>query len=325
MSKNRLFSLAAAVVIMLPLVALLYNSAEPSDSLAGDTVLPALREQLNQVDRLSVTRGDETVTLLKDDSGWVVSERFQFPADFAELAQILRGAAEMKVLETKTSDQALFHRLGLGPEADLPPILLGIHAGDRSWQLWLGNRASNQQGQYVLKDSAGPVLLVDPDLSPAADPAGWLSGQIMKVDAASIRSVLVRHPDGEELAIAHPDPLENAVLENLPEGKSLQSSTAPNSITRSLASLRMEDVLPRSELSQDALSSAQFELTGDRTLLLQGARLNGEHWVLVSLGSDFSDEDLERWSLRPDVDEWAYKVNAYAFGQIFPAMGDMVE
>ena len=107
---NRLWIIAAIVAaLVVGAVALNRDTRTVDDSAL---LLPALGEQLNAVTRLRIQGADDTVTLVREDGDWRVGER-DYPAKLGEVRKTLIALAEATVFEPKTSNPALYDRLGV--------------------------------------------------------------------------------------------------------------------------------------------------------------------------------------------------------------------
>lgn len=226
-------------------------SEDDSASLSeGDRVLPGLSAALNDINSVTVRRaGDTTVaTLRRDDAGWVIADRDDYPANFARIRQNLRGLADAQIFEAKTANAEFYERLGVRDIADpeATGTELDIQTPGYSARVIIG-RTDEGGGSlaYVRRAGEAQSYLVTASLDPGTSAADWLDTAILDLPSTRVRSVQLSHPDGEILAIAKPrSESTNYTVADVPEGRSLTYDGVANAIGAALAGLKLDDVEP---------------------------------------------------------------------------------
>ena len=133
MKTNHLIALAVAAAIAVGgAVAVSLSGSSGSGSQKTAKLFPSLAAQINDVGTVIVARKDETVTLAKKDNGWVVAEKYNYPASFEKVRNLLVDLAELQPLEQKTSTAALYPELQLEDlsQADAKSVLLTIKSAN---------------------------------------------------------------------------------------------------------------------------------------------------------------------------------------------------
>ena len=216
----------------------------------GDPVLPGLSAALNDVDSVIVKRaGDATLaTLRRDESGWVIADRDEYPANFARIRQNLRGLADARIFESKTANPEFYERLGVRDIADpqATGTELDIQAPGNSARVIIG-RTDEGGGSlaYLRRAGEAQTYLVTASLDLGSTAADWLDTAILDLPSTRVRSVQINHPDGEILAIAKPrTESTNYTVADVPKGRSLTYDGVANAIGAALAGLKLDDVEP---------------------------------------------------------------------------------
>jgi hypothetical protein len=346
MDKRALGMLSLAIVVMAMLA---YLGARPSideTGAAGQRVLPDLKASLDEVTAVHLQGLQMDTHLLRRDGVWQVQERDGYRADMAKLMPLLRASAEMVFLEPKTANPERLSQLGLaaitvpdsqalGMSLSTGEVPAGSKAADyktanhKSWSVLVGKQPAERDGQYLRLADDAQAWLVDKPLALSADPGSWLAPVILNIDAELVTGIVLggEGPGRVEIdSAADPaQPIDNARIVNLPQGKALTYPGVADEVTRALVNLRLQDIQPFAAVDWEGAITAQFELGHDRTLLLRGIEKDGEYWLAVTMGSLFSDADRVTFGLGDDVERWAYKVGRYHYELLARSMIDFVQ
>jgi hypothetical protein len=264
MNSATLKWLAIATVTLL-IVMIAVDRTEKSDTVSGgEYLVPGLKERINDISAITVTGAGETesVSITRGGDGWQVKEKDGFAADVGKLRQVLLAIADARKLEQKTANPELYAQLGVAateagsgaePEAgsgaeseagrgSLIEISGDDSSDDLKYAVIIGNVAQ-AKNRYVRMADDNQSWLIDknPELPQSA--AGWLASDLLDIDAARIRSVSIRHEDGETLRLekASAEDTSYSVL-GIPEGRELSYATVANGIAGVLKGLTLDDV-----------------------------------------------------------------------------------
>ncbi len=192
--KNKLTQgLVLAIVLMLALVYLVTDTGNDSGSEIGQNLYPDLQDQLATVDRVSVSSGAHQTTIVKSNGNWQVSDRFDYPASFEMVSNLLNSLKSAKYLERKTSRSENHARLGLSDPAaeDSESGVVEVYSGDQQLTaLILGNSSSHLDGAYFRFINDDQVWLMDQTPDAVADPADWLEPVIVNIPEEDIVKVI---------------------------------------------------------------------------------------------------------------------------------------
>lgn len=256
MNSATLKWLAIATVTLL-IVMIAVDRTDKSDTVSGgEYLVPGLKERINDVAAIAVTgSGDtESVSIDRDGDGWRVKEKDGYAADVGKLREVLLALADARKLEQKTANPELFAQLGVaGPDAEsdaesdagsgsLIEISGGVSGDDFKYAVIIGNVAQSKN-RYVRMADDNQSWLIDknPDLPTKA--ADWLAADLLDIDAAQIRSVSIRHEDGETLRLEKASAEDtNYSVMDIPEDRELSYATVANGIAGVLQGLTLDDV-----------------------------------------------------------------------------------
>jgi hypothetical protein len=263
----------AAVVIVLFGVLFALNSGDRDEPPEGsDLLFPELKARLNDINTVTVTDADGTITLRRqsnnegDNEGasgtgrWIVPEHGGYVANTASLRQLLLALADATKLEQKTSDPERYARLGVGDprEDDGKGVLIAAQGNDAAISVILGNTAQ-REFRYARIPEQPESWLIDRNPVIPEDSGGWLLSDIVDIDAARIESAAIRHSDGEVIGIRKAAPEDiNFAVENIPEGRELSYPSVANAIAGVLGNLTLEDVRTAGETDEEASATAEF-------------------------------------------------------------------
>jgi hypothetical protein len=235
----------AIATVTLFIVMIAVDQTDKSDSVSGgEYLIPGLKERINDITTVAVTgSGDtESVSIARDGDGWQVKEKDGFAADVGKLRAVLLALAEARKLEQKTANPERFAQLGVeGPDAG-GGVLMEISGGDLRYAVIIGNVAQSKN-RFVRMADENQSWLIDRNPDLPANAAGWLASDLMDIEPARIRSVSIRHADGETIRLekAAADDTDYKVMD-IPEGRELSYATVASGIAGVLKGLTLEDV-----------------------------------------------------------------------------------
>jgi len=202
---------------------------------------------VNDVSRVRIVKaGNQTVaTLSRGDRGWVVEEAESYAADWAKLKALLAALAQARIIELKTTNPDYFDRLGLKDVTDDSSTAMMIEVGEGEHQaaVLVGHTAQNRDGQYVRLPNDNQALLVDKTMQVATETRDWLHRDIVDVPESEVVEVNITHPDGEQVSVRKTSAEDqDFTLQDLPEGREIQSSWSVNALGGSLSGLVLDEV-----------------------------------------------------------------------------------
>lgn len=272
-------------------------------------LLPGLSDDLNSVERLRLVRaGEELVAeLARGDSGWVVANRDNYPADLGKVRETLLALADSRLVEEKTSNPEFYERLGVGDVNDAEAVgtrleLTGV--GEEPVALIIGDPARNVEGTYARRVGEERSWLVSGVLDLSQAIADWLDTAVIDIPAAQIQSLTIQHPDGETLTLEKADrSAMDFSLAEIPEGRELESQGSANALGGVLAGLQLEDVMSAGSL-EDAGEVVTLRYQSFDGLVVEAeAFQQDERRLLRFTGVSYDEAQARRFLEVPEEDE----------------------
>lgn len=186
---------AAALVIH-------WKKPKRADVVLGTRLLSDLA--VNQVASVTIKSVEDGVSLVREQDGWVVANRFNYPANFNTVVNFIRELSEAKVGRKFEGSEEVLSRLALrdpdDPEAppaekgtrivlknDNKTVLVGLILGSSRERI---PQVRLQTGRYLRFADSKTVYLIDEQLEPAlAEPPYWLDRQLAKVHPSEVKRI----------------------------------------------------------------------------------------------------------------------------------------
>ena len=253
MNQKTLIGLGIAALIAI-VVAIAVNHAQKprSDEGGGETksayLVPALRDHVNDVDKLVVTGAESKpiATLSRGANGWTIAEKGGYAADTGKLRELLLKLADAKLLEQKTSSKEKYATLGVEDVAgkDAKGVEIEIGGLAKPVKLILGT-ANAHGGTFVRRAGEAESWLASGSLSVDKKAENWLRKDLADVPANRVESVAMTRPDGKTVRIAKESEGDaNFKLADVPKGREAGSDYTVNGPASALAGLKLDDVMP---------------------------------------------------------------------------------
>lgn len=308
---------------------LLRPVAPPVPQGAGQPMFPGLAAALPQAREIDVTGGGKATTLILKETPrgvvWGIAERGLYPAVPARLRELLAGLGELRLLEPRTADPALFARLGVDETAaqGSTAVLLRVKGdgGAVLAELLVGHRIQRSKGGlpeavYVRRPGERQSWLAEGRLVADADPQAWLVREIVDIGRARIASVVVQR-GADRLAFARRG--EALTLLDPPLGKLDQFHV--DEMGRALEGLTLADVRPGA-LPGAALGRAVFTTVDGLVMTVTVNRDDSATpaaiWASFAAGGEVT-------AAYGGLAGWAFQLPAWRETSLVPRPSDMVE
>lgn len=240
----------------------------------GQKVLPDF--PVNDIAHITIKGADGEVNLVKADDRWRVKERWDYPANFAEISELLRKMWELKTVRAIRVASADLGRLQLLPPTQSTNAATAVEFKDRQGKtvhsLLLGKQDMRDSGDSSPMGGGFPVgrfvmvpggseprvsLISDPLSDIEAKPERWISKDFIKVEKLRSVSVtatneanswtLAREVEGGELKLV-----------DQKDGEQFESSKA-SSVGWALSSPSFNDVMaPDSKPDETGLTNPRI-------------------------------------------------------------------
>lgn len=303
-SRRSLHALIAIVVGLLLLLFVIEQAGERDGRTPDAYLLPGFADDANGIVEIRIRRGDdeEVITLRRIESTWVVAERDDYPADVAQLRQLVNTLAGARIVERKTSDPARYDRLGVGdPAAGGDGSAIELLGDDFSYSVVFGKTA---QGSYRYARPANDATsyLIDRNPTLPQSAGDWLAAAVIDIPATDVLRVSIVHADGERLVVERADDESgNFNVLDVPEGRELSYAAVGNGIAAALANLQLDDV--RRSGDGAITVTTVIETLDERRVTAVVQESDDTRWVTFEIDGD------EELAVR--LDGWQFRLPDY--------------
>lgn len=279
--------LAIIVILLFGVLFALNRSDQQQGEPDGDRLVPELKSRLNDIASVTITDADGQLTLVREDDAWRVREKAGYPADTAALRQLLLAVAEAGKVEKKTANPELYERLGVQhPDDGGDGVLVAASGPEFGFSLILGDSAQGDY-RYARLPEQQQSWLIDrnPQLPDAV--SGWLLSDIVDIPSADVRSVTLRHEDGETIRLHKESPADvTFTVEGIPEDRELSYPTVVDSIAGVLANLTLDDVAEKGADAPPPDTDVIFETFDGLRIEISARTGEEETWITLAASAD---------------------------------------
>jgi len=244
------------------------------------------------VDSIVIGTGEAAFTLKRQQNGFVVVNKDNYPAKTSEINSLITKCLEIQTSEFVTDNPANHEDLEV-TEEKARSVVKFMKADPNSSLLTgviIGKTKELGQGSYVRllsSDSASSNKVYVTSNAPwfGGGAMNYIDQELIAVKQEDIKSVTVSSASGPYTLITKEDS-QDVVLENMPAGKKLKSSEA-KSVFTALTSLRFDDV---KKISSDLAFERQYmcRLKDSTVYALRIAQKDGKTYV--SCVAEFTDK-----------------------------------
>jgi len=355
MKTNHLIALAVAAVIAVGgAVAVSLRSSPDSDTQKSEKLFPSLAAQINDVSSVVVARKDETVTLVKKDSGWTVAEKYSYPASFEKVRKLLVDLSELQPLEKKTSTASLYPELQLEDlsQPDAKSVLLTIKGanGQDILATYVGKERLARGGTgndavYIRKAGDSQTWLAKGRLALDKGAISWLDRLLVDVPRERVQQAVVTQPDGATVTVSKAKPADkDFTLALVPKGKKAKAEYEINQVAAPLEHLEFDDVRPAADVPAPTKSGTADITTFDGLVVhVDLLPKDDQTWIRVSAKyaaptAAPSEDDVkaaklktadevqkEAAALNAKGQDWVYKIPDWKLDNLRKKTADLVE
>jgi len=217
---------------------------------AGENLLPGI--DINSIDRIEIESAGEIVTVTRSDSGWVIPSRFNYPANFKKVRDLLLKLEEItigqviSVNETQKEEMKLLPALAtrlrlLAGDDTLVELLLGDTRQRKVTTTQLTAYGGVPGGRFVSVDAGETVCLTADALREVTpQPKQWLEEQILNVPESDVTSIEMLDSSGTSVKLSRGED-GSLTLPDLAEDEEFDTSKS-YSVKSALGYLRFNDI-----------------------------------------------------------------------------------
>jgi hypothetical protein len=327
--RNLLILAAIAVVsVLLACLAVWQQSRNDVTASAQSDFFPGFAKKVRKATHIHVASSVSTFDIVfSPQKGWVVPQRYDFPASFDLVRRTLVGMAALVTLEPKTANPAWLHFIGL----DAPPKGAGIaitvsnEKGETLASLIAGRSedigdSSGAVGLFVRRPDETQSWLARSVFDPRPQISDWLDKTVMDVDRARIQNVSFQPSNGQAFMVSRAKPSDPDFTLS-PLSKPLADASMPDGVAAAITGFSFNDVRPARDLDFGAQGVSHVVTTTFDGLRVTVSVLKQatDYWASVSaepVDPSKTDAGKEAAIINAHASGWAYKLDTFK-GQLF--------
>jgi len=309
---------ALAAGLWLPTPTALREAPEP-----GGLLFPGLAQRLDRVASVEFRRGEAKLALRRQGEVWVLPAMADYPARSDRVRETLTGLTELRLVEARTADPALYDRLGVEDptQPGTTAVLLRLldSQGSAIAEVILGRRRMRTQGGlpeavFIRRPNEAQSWLAEGRVLSDTDANLWVDRDIANLPASTLRQVLVQRAGEPELTLGAKD----GQLAPIPPVAAALDPVALDEIARAFEVLTFTEVKPASRPTGEALGSARFEFADDLAITARLSRDGSGLWLRLAATGGAAAQRLDaRWQ------GWAYQVGDWKEKAMLPRLGEL--
>ncbi len=250
--NNRKLAVLAVVAIAMILWAVMQGRQSPTAvrDLGGPTYLLQGLD-MDSIGSMVVGDSNETVTLVRQDNTFVVTDKENYPADVTKVNELVTNCYDVKTSEKYTSNKENHEDLKVTEKTAENIVRFSRTDGTLLTGILIGKALENGQGHYIRLTTGDDVFIASRVPWIPKEAINYIDQELVSSKEEEVASVTVTGPDGS-YTITRSEDGEDFILNPLPAGKNLKQSVA-RSVFNAITSVRFDDVRqgPDANLSFD--------------------------------------------------------------------------
>ena len=364
MKLNKLIPLFIITVIVVVFAVISTRRQTPVTRIEKTPLFPDFKAVINDVKKISVKQGNESLTVIDEDGQWKISEADGYPALFSKVKQTAVAISDMKVIARKTKNPDLYQQLGVedpaGANAKSRLLTLSDGTGKTLVSLIVGkNRlsraASESHGLYVRLPNQKQALLVEANLEASVKVADWIDRNLTNIEPARISKIFIDHGDKQNVTLERVAGKKDLVLENVPQGKQARTDYTLTRMEGILEDLRIDNVRAEEKIKfPDSAVTATVNTIDGLTAVITSAAIGDKDYARFSFQYDAPAKTESKGTAGKDADQdktkdkgssnkktkdiakevadlsakttgWVYQIPAYKYDTFTRKLDDLVE
>lgn len=356
MKKINSFTLLLIVTVLMVILMLITIQRPNNDGDDYTLLYPELLEKLGRVDKITFNSAEQDAFTLgrsEESEDWVVTDLWDYPADFNKVKRALIDVAEARILEQKTSNPEHYGLLGVQKIEDADPGArqVTLYEGDVVVaSLIVGNQretnsTSGPSQHYVRRAEQAESWLVQGYLQLNSAMLNWIDSLVFHVERERVHHLVITQPTGQSVAIVNIGKQGEFGVPNMPAGTSFKYKQLGYDIAGVYHELQLEEVLPIADFSRGNAEVVRAEyVTFDglkirsETSFIDGQYFATFHAEYDSSAVQAAPEDIqalnvlktadavqqEAVAINAKVSPWAYRLAGFVGTNLMRAESDIV-
>lgn len=300
---------------------------------AGGLVLPGLAAKINDVAEIDVTGQNSSFKIVRQGDTWIVPDRAGHPADPNQVKKTVVGMSELRILEPRTDNPAMYSRIGVGdPGKDSPDavgVVLKDGAGTVLANLILGKVKEQELGGkpaelYVRVPGQKQSLLASARLAPQPEIMRWVDTSVSRIARDRILDVAIDQPGAEPdvKIVRDADKPKEFKLTAMPAGKRLKSDYEVTRVTGGLDYLTFDDVKKAGEIAFKDPIVAKYRTVDGLDVTVRSVTVDGKIWSTFEPAFDAArapahkpegDAKADPEAVKKEAETMARRVGGWAY------------
>jgi Domain of unknown function (DUF4340) len=303
---------------------------------AGAALFPDLAAKANDVRRIEISGPKGSFSVTQGDGGnWTLPDKAGYPARLDHVRKAILGLSELRPIEARTDDPALYERIGVtepgaaGSNAIL--VRLADQGGAELAALIVGKtKTAGARGEiYVRRPAEARAWLAQGGLDIAADAIAWLDRAVLRLDRRRVASMVIVHPDGDTVRVERKAASDaEFTLANLPKNKAPVTQIDVDALAGALESVILEDVRRAAEVDFSRAVRAVVRTFDGVQVTALAAQHGGKWWLRLAAAVDGPASNAaaakETAAINQRAGDWAYQVGDYQAKDLTRRLADLV-
>jgi hypothetical protein len=280
-------TLVAAVAAVL---AVLSQPAVTTLRYVDEPAFPTLRDNPDAVAKVTLATPEGTITLVRETGDrWSALERYGYPVDRKRVRDLVVALADMRLIERKTAQPELYDRLQVEPpdseQAQSKLVRLEAADGKVLAEAIIGKQryrltGTEPSGTYLRRPDEVQSWLASGGVQLEQAVAEWLEDEIVDVDPAAIRRIVIERAGEPGYVAARGQPDQDLHIVGLAKKEALKADADLGQLAGALSSVAFEDVKPRGQLTWPAQHhTARIQTFDGAELTVRLAQIDKEYWA----------------------------------------------
>ena len=270
------------------------------------------------IERIVVGAGDDSVTIERQGSGFVVTDEANYPADPKQINDLITKSLDIKTSESYTDNPDNHAELEVTEEKARHVVTFTKANGSLLTGVVIGKSQEAGQSTFVRLAASDEVYLAQSVPWFRSRALDYVNQDITSVKREDVNTVTVTTPE-VSYTLRKGQGADDVVMENVPAEKKLKDSDA-KSVFHALTNLRFDDVNAPSEmegldfdhqyvcrLNDSTEYRLELAKKGDKTYLKCQAEFGDKTPVTMKLNQQESEEELKKKEAKLQAQETAQK------------------
>lgn len=338
---NRLLLITGLIAI--PLILSFMNFGGSANKHKNEVLFVELSKNIDKVASVTIKNQEQSLTLVRNETGWGLQDRNNFPVETAQVQELLAAIASLKIVEAKTENSLLYDQLDL---ADLSK------PNSKAWQITLADADNNEVASFLIgkreafqveekfserifvrKTAEQQSWLVQGVLPLHMNISDWLDQPLLDLlDTAQIKKVIMNKFGDQPFTIVKADiEQEDFILENEPTKLGMKLDVdAVNAMPFEVAELEFIDVLPADQRQLDWSKSLSARIETFPGLALDLNIVQDEDKVyakFVAKADDLSSDEVKQQAatFNTATQNWYYNLTPELYNSIALSATDFLQ